>query len=39
VKDQKIEAVDEINYLGVTLESSGGWKDESSRQQQKRIRP
>jgi hypothetical protein len=38
VKDPKIEVLDEINYLGVTFESSGGWKDKSSRQQQKGIR-
>jgi hypothetical protein len=25
VNDHKIEVADEINYLGVTLESSGGW--------------
>jgi hypothetical protein len=31
VKDQKIEVLDEINYLGATFESSGGWKDKSSR--------
>jgi hypothetical protein len=23
--DQKVEVADEINYLGVTFESSGGW--------------
>jgi hypothetical protein len=26
VNDQKIEVADEKNYLGVTFESSGGWK-------------
>jgi hypothetical protein len=26
MNDQKIEAADEIDYLGVTCESSDGWK-------------
>jgi hypothetical protein len=26
VNDQKTEVADEINYLGATFESSGGWK-------------
>jgi hypothetical protein len=29
--ERKKIVVDEINYLGVTFESSGGWKDKSSR--------
>jgi hypothetical protein len=26
VNDQKIEVADELNFLAVTFESSGGWK-------------
>jgi hypothetical protein len=28
MKDQPIEAVDEINYLGVTSENTGGWNNQ-----------
>jgi hypothetical protein len=38
MENQQIEVVMEINYLGVTLESSGGWSKQKAKQKVKGIR-
>jgi hypothetical protein len=37
MENQQIEVVMEINYLGVTLESSGGWSKQKAKQKVKGI--
>jgi hypothetical protein len=37
MENQQIEVVKEIDYLGVTLESSGGWSKQKAKQKVKRI--
>jgi hypothetical protein len=37
MKNQQIEVVKEINYFGVTLESSGGWCKQKAQQKVKGI--